>query len=159
MKRAKTTTLVARAAAVGAVAGMRSMSPPAMVGRRLARHALGRSRAEWMSSRRTGRVLALMAAGEIVADKMPGIPSRTYPPALAMRAMTGAATAAALARASGGHRWHGALAGAAGAVAGAHVARRLREGAVRRTGWSDRAVGVIEDAAALGLGWLVCRRR
>lgn len=125
---------VARAAALGAVAGLRSMTP-------LAALAAGGRIGGGGASR-----YALIAAGlaELVADKHPRVPSRSALPALAARF----ATAALAGRQVAGARGAGAAAGMAGVTA--IVAARARGSVARRTGLPDPAVGLLEDALAAG---------
>ena len=84
------------------------------------------------------------AAGELVIDKLPGVPPRIEPPQIAGRMGSGAIA---------GHRVGGAQGAAAGAVvalgstfATYHARRWLTE----RLPVPDAAVAVAEDALALG---------
>ena len=92
----------------------------------------------------TPRILVLlMAAGELVADKMPATPDRTDPPGVAGRVASGAYT---------GHRIAGvpgAIAAAASAAVGTFATHRARELAVQTTGLPDPVVAVGEDLLAL----------
>ncbi|MGH9310283.1 MAG: DUF4126 domain-containing protein, partial [Vicinamibacterales bacterium] len=71
------------AGALGAVSGSRSMLAPALVAR--AHHASP-----------AAPILALLAGGEMMADKMPFIPSRTDALPLAGRIVSGALAGAAV---------------------------------------------------------------
>ena len=91
------------------------------------------------------------AAGELVIDKLPGVPPRIEPPQLAGR-MAGGALA--------GHRVGGPPGAAAGAVvalgsafATYHARRLLAE----RLPVPDAVVGAAEDALALGCAALATR--
>ncbi|GAB7044456.1 MULTISPECIES: hypothetical protein [Catenuloplanes] len=98
------------------------------------------------------------ALGELAGDKLPNAPSRLTPPALTVRAATGAAAAAALAARSGtGPALH-ALPAVAGALAGSVAGARWRAFATRR-GWPPLAAALLEDAVVLGLAAAVARRR
>ncbi|GAB7045608.1 hypothetical protein [Catenuloplanes indicus] len=98
------------------------------------------------------------ALGELAGDKLPNAPSRLTPPALTVRAATGAAAAAALAaRSHGNPVWH-ALPAAAGALAGSVAGARWRAFADRR-GWPPLAAALLEDAVVLGLAAAVAHRR
>lgn len=137
-------------AGMGLVAGMRSMSAPALLSRHLARHPSAGG--GMLASRRAAHTTALLAAGEAVADKMPGVPARTEVPALLGRAAAGALCAAAVADRRGGSRWGAALAGAVAAVASAHVSYRLRKEAGERSGVPDPVWAVAEDALVVWSG-------
>ena len=130
----------ARAYGIGALSGSRSMLGPAMVARR-ALSPTGR------------RLLALLALGEMVADKSAHIPARINALPLTGRLVTGALAAAA----AGGRRrrLRGALLGAAGALSAAYACYHLRRLAHSRFGVPNVIAGVAEDALALGAGALL----
>ena len=82
---------LALAAGLGVVAGLRALSAPALLSRRLARPPV-RWRADptrLLASERTARVLGILAVGELVGDKLPFIPARTEPLPLLGRARAG----------------------------------------------------------------------
>src|SRR4051812_45813284 len=72
------------AAAFGWLSGMRSMSGPAAVGRRLLRNQHARN------------LLAVGAIGEMIVDKHPSTPNRNAREPLAARTMAGAVSGAAI---------------------------------------------------------------
>src|ERR1044071_8820386 len=82
----------------GALAGMRSMSPPALLSLFLSRQVLppGHSVAQRLGMRSTTNVLLALALGELVGDKLPNTPNRTFLPALIGRAFTGGGVTALL---------------------------------------------------------------
>jgi uncharacterized membrane protein/uncharacterized protein (UPF0548 family) len=143
-------------ARIGAVAGLRSMLAPALVGRRLeqagaADHRLaGRA----LASPTAGLILPILAAFELLADKLPMIPARITPAPLLARAMSGAFAASALAAQRGSRRSRiaPALVAAASALGAAFAGYHLRRWVGRRSGLPDAVVAVVEDAAALALG-------
>ena len=83
---------LAHAAGLGAIAGLRSMTAPALLSRRLRRRRLWhrlRSRSALvllLATRPAGTALTVLAAGELVADKLPFVPARTEFPSLVGRA-------------------------------------------------------------------------
>lgn len=97
------------------------------------------------------------AAGELVADKSPRVPSRLSAAGLGPRLVLGAVTAVLLARRSpaGPPPLLAAASGASAAFAAAHAGSRWRRAAVRRTG-VDAVGAVTEDLAALALAWAAC---
>ena len=92
-------------------------------------------------------VFALLAAGEMVADKLPFIGDRIDPGPLAVRALMGAAVGAAVAYEERDNLLVGGLLGAATAVAIAHLAFHAR----RRLPVSNPVGGAIEDVLVMGL--------
>jgi uncharacterized membrane protein len=147
-----------RASAIGAVAGFRSMTAPA-----IAAHALARSEdplglsgprppawCAWIEQPAARRALTALAGGEMAADKTPWVPARDEPAPLAARAASGAFSAAALARKR--PLLPVVLAGGVAAIATTLASRRLRAELVQATGLPDPLVAIIEDALALALG-------
>ena len=142
---------------IGAVAGLRSMLAPALVGRSLenagaAGHGLaGRA----LASPAAGAILPVLAALELLADKLPITSPRIAPASLVARALSGACAAAAVAAERGGRRRGRiapALVGAAAAVAAAFAGYQLRRWVGRRARLPDAIVAVVEDAVAVALG-------
>jgi uncharacterized membrane protein len=134
---------LARAAAIGALSGSRTMLGPAVV----ARQVLPASAASF---------IATMAFGELVADKSARIGNRTDPLQLAGRVAMGAVAAAGADRR---HKFRSALVGAAAALAAAYGCFHLRRLATRRFGVPNVMAGVVEDALALGVAGRVLRLR
>ncbi len=118
--------------AIGLTCGLRSMTGPAVV--------------RWRASDPARLALAALAVGELIADKLPATPSRTIPPALAFRALSGAFSGRTVAAAAGGDRSAGTFAGAIGAVAAAYAGMALRARIVRASGLPDAFVALGEDA-------------
>ncbi|UYZ57985.1 DUF4126 domain-containing protein [Hymenobacter latericus] len=140
---------------LGAVAGLRSMSAPAMLSHVLHKHPSGRlaaSRLGWFQSGTAANLLKVMAAGEIIGDKLPGMPDRTAPPILGGRIASGALVGSVLAKANRSSVWQGALLGAAAAVASTYGALYLRKAASQNTALKEPWPGVVEDALMLASG-------
>ncbi len=139
---------------LGALAGARSMSAPALVSWHLS-HSPEAWRvggpARVLSKRPVARVLGVLALGEFVADKLPWIPVRVQPLPLAGRALTGA-LAGATAAAGRRRVWVAAVLGAGAALASAWAFYSLRRLATRRLGVPDRVVALAEDALVLAVG-------
>jgi uncharacterized membrane protein len=98
-----------------------------------------------LSSVTAGRVLPALAIGELIADKLPGIPARIEAGPLVGRAFVGAVLGWSAGRGRLGRAAAaaiGAAAAVAGAKAGYHARRRLTE----RHHVPDSAIAVIEDA-------------
>jgi len=121
--------------ALGALTGIRSMAGAAT----LALPHPGRVR----------RVMALAAAGEMIADKTSSVGDRIDPLPLAARAIIGAGVGALIANEHDRNRLLGATVGAATAVVAAHLAYHAR----RRLPLSGVAGGLLEDGLVIAVGW------
>lgn len=150
-----------QAAALGAVTGMRSMGGPALASDHLASahpDALTTSPfLRWLGTPKTVLVFKILAAGEIVGDKLPMTPSRLAPGPLFGRFLFGGLIGAALCAADGKRVEAGAAIGALAAVASAFTFYHLRQWADKTTGLPDPIVAVAEDAVAFFGGWSVLR--
>lgn len=104
------------------------------------------------------RALKGGALAEALADKMPDLPARIEPAPLFGRAAIGALVGAAAAELVGDDRLPPALAGAAGAIAGAYGAYHVRRWLAENTKVPDTVVALTEDAVVLGAGKLLARR-
>ena len=142
-------TTLALAAGMGAVAGMRSMAAPALASRHLSQR---QGSSPLRVSPRASGVLGLLAAGEMIGDKTPFIPDRTDLPSVIGRAVSGGATAAALADARGGSALVAALVGSTAAVGSTFLSYYLRKKAGEVSGLPDPVLGLAEDAFVLTAG-------
>jgi uncharacterized membrane protein len=104
---------------------------------------------EFLGSDMTTNILGVLAAAELVADKMPFTPDRTEPPSLMLRAASGALCGAAVASALRGSSVQGAILGSAAAVGAAFAGREFRRMAHKQK-WPDAPVALVEDALAIG---------
>ena len=150
--------LYLQALGIGAVAGMRSASAPALTSHHFANNPslfLDASPLKTLGTQTTANGLKLMAAGELVADKLPRCPNRTDPGPLGARAVSGGTCAAAIFLAAGERPEVGAALGAIAAVVSAFTMMTLRRAIGKAAGLPDPAVALAEDALALGLGWAV----
>lgn len=140
---------------LGILAGMRSMSAPAITSRILSRHhtkALERTPLNFMQSNKTANVLSAMAIGELVGDKMPSAPNRIAAPAIISRSLSGAMAGASIYKASGGNMYFGAVLGSVTAVVSTIGSFYLRRKIVKQAHLIDPIIGSIEDAIVLGAG-------
>src|SRR5688572_8762537 len=139
---------------MGAVSGSRSLLGPAIAAN-TSTSPLGGLLGTATRTAAGPRALALLALGELIADKSPWIPARTEALPLAGRVISGAVTASACARP--GKTLSAAVAGAAGALTGTYLFFHLRRLASARLGASNLACGLGEDALALATGIMVAR--
>jgi uncharacterized membrane protein len=156
----KDAEIYAGALLMGAVAGMRSMAAPAMIGQfaNSGLLSMGDSPLAFMTGPKAGVTTAILAAGEFIADKLPFVPKRTKPGPLAARAISGGLSGAAFCSANKRPLGWGILLGAAGAIGAAYAAYELRARAGDRFGVPDPAVAMLEDAVIAGAGILVTSR-
>jgi uncharacterized membrane protein len=124
-----------KAAGIGAVAGLRTMTAPAVT--------LAAQDSPW---RGAGRLLAF---GEYIGDKLPFTPSRLSPPALIARAVSGGWCGGAVAARLGASRLAGIGCGVAGSVAGAWAGYALRSFLTKTKGIPDTGIALAEDALAV----------
>jgi uncharacterized membrane protein len=126
-----------RSAAAGTSCGLRTFTAPAVT--------LAASGNSW------GGLVALLAAGEVLGDKLPFAPSRLSPPALTARIVAGGACGGALAERAGESRAAGAVLGACAALAGAYGGFSVRRYLTKVLGWPDLPVALAEDAVTFTL--------
>jgi len=143
--------------AIGLIAGLRSMTPPAAVA--WASH-LGWLRLDgtplaFLSSAAAAYLLTALMLAELVADKLPKTPSRTRPGPFIARIATGGLAGAALTAGTGGSLLPGAVLGALGAAAGTLGGYAARTRLVRALGVPDYVVALAEDAVAVGGAFLI----
>jgi len=148
------------AASIGVIAGLRSLTAPAVVAwaARLGWLNLAGSSLAWIGS--TGAVIAftLAALSELIADQLPKTPARTQPVPLAARIVMGGLSGACLCAAGGRPAWLGAILGGIGGFAGAFAGYRARVGLVQALRVPDAAIAVPEDLVSIGLGLLLVSR-
>jgi len=150
--------IYAGAAALGLVAGLRSMSAPALLSQVAPHESNENSKLRFLTGRGFVPASALLAAGEFVADKLPFIPSRTAAGPLTARVVSGALSGAALCSARKKSPWLGALFGGMGAAAAAFAGHRLRRAATERFSLPDPIVAVAEDAIVAASALLLVSR-
>lgn len=145
------------AAGLGAVTGLRSMMGAAVVAHELSARGLPRRRPRdaavrverWLTQPAVARTLELLALGEVIADKLPGVPARIAAGPLVGRAVIAGVLGSV---AGGDRRVAGSVVGAGSAVAAAFAGWWVRREGVRATTLPDAALAVAEDAVALGVG-------
>jgi uncharacterized membrane protein len=104
------------------------------------------------------RALSVLALGELVADKLPGVPDRNAPLPLLGRAASGALVGAAVGAGRSGGRATGGVIGAIAAVLTAEATYRARRQIGERTGLPNAVLGALEDLTVLALArWAAAR--
>ena len=143
---------------IGIVAGLRSLTAPAIVawGTHLGWLNLHDSPLAFMGSTTAVVVFSLLAIGELIADKLPMMSKRTAPAPLMARVVTGGLCGACLSAAVGKSLVGGALLGGIGGILGAFAGYGIR----RRLDLhiKDVVVAVCEDVVAVGLALFLVSR-
>ena len=145
---------------IGVVAGLRSLTAPAVVSwaAYLGWLNLQGSPLAFMGSIVTVVISSLLAIGELGADLSPRIPKRTAPGPLAGRLLMGGLCGACLCASANQSLFIGALLGALGGLIGAFAGYEIRKRLV--AGWNirDVFVAIVEDLIAIGLACFLVTR-
>ena len=138
--------------AIGVVAGLRSMTAPAIAAwaARLGWLDLASTPLAFLGSAAATYILTAFMVAELVADKLPRTPNRTALGPFVGRILTGGLAGAALTAGVGQSLLVGAILGALGGIAGTFGGYRARTGLVRALKVPDYVVAVMEDIVAVG---------
>ena len=145
---------------IGVVAGLRSLTPAAVLAWAANRNWLNlhNTSLKFMTSPITLVILILLAIGELVADQLPSTPSRTAPPGLIARIVTGALCGAGIAAAGSQSLILGGVTGMVGALVGTYGGHKARTGLVRSLGVPDFVIATLEDVVAIGAALFIVSR-
>lgn len=145
---------------IGAIAGLRSLTAPAVVAWAAHRNwlTLHGSPLAFVGSTAVVVVFTLAALGELVVDKLPSTPSRTQARGLISRILFGGLSGAAVAASGSQTLVLGAILGAAGGIAGALAGYELRTRLVRALEVPDYVIACVGDALAIGGGLFIVSR-
>jgi uncharacterized membrane protein len=134
---------------IGIVAGLRSMTAPAVVSwaARLGWIHLNSSWLAFLGYSWTPWILSIAALGELIIDKLPSTPSRKAPPSFAFRIISGSISGAAIG-VSHGSLLVGLLGGAVGALIGTLGGAAARSALAKMFG-RDLPAALLEDAVAI----------
>jgi len=145
---------------IGIVAGLRSMTSPAIVSwaARLHRIDLSDSRLAWFASAAAVYTVSALGIGELIADKLPFVPNRTSSLPMVFRIFSGAICGAALCISANRLILQGALLGGLGAVNGAFGGFHVRRILVKHLKFADTVVALAEDTLAIGAGLFIVSR-
>jgi uncharacterized membrane protein len=140
---------------IGVVAGMRSMTAPAVTSwaARLGWIHVDGTPLAWMGAAVTPWIFTVLAVLEIIGDKMPKTPSRKAAGPFGARIVSGALCGAAVG-AGAGMLAVGLILGVLGAVIGTLGGYAFRARLARAFG-QDLPAALLEDVTALALAWLV----
>ena len=148
--------VLALAAGIGIVAGLRAMTAPAAVSWAacLGWLDLQGSPLAFMGSGIAVAIFSLLAVFEYVADVLPRTPNRTKPGPLIGRIILGGLAGACISVSGGQSLLAGALLGGAGAVIGAFAGYEARRRLVESLKVKDLLIAIPEDLVAIGLAYL-----
>jgi uncharacterized membrane protein len=153
-------TVFLLAFAIGVVAGLRALTAPAAVswGAHLHWLKLSGTSLRFLGSPITVGIFTLLALVELITDQLPSTPSRTAPPGLIARFVTGGFTGAAIALAGGQSVFLCGLLGAVGGIVGAFAGYQARTRLVKALGVPDFVIATLEDAVAIGAALFIVTR-
>ena len=148
------------AVGIGIVAGLRSLTAPAVVAwsAHLGWLNLHSFPVAFMGSRTAVVMFSVLAIGELIADKLPTMAKRTAPAPLIARIITGGLCGACLCAAAGKLLIVGALLGGMGGVIGAFVGYAVRKRLVNNLHIKDFVIAVCEDLLNIGFAFLLVWR-
>lgn len=151
----------ALAAGIGIVAGLRSLTAPAVVSwaAYLGWLTLGGSVLGFMGSVAAAAIFSLLALVEFVGDMLPTTPSRTSLVPLLARIVMGGLCGACLCVSAGQSLVAGAAIGGIGGVIGAFGGYQARTRLGRALGVKDIFIAIPEDLVAIGLAYLIVSPR
>jgi uncharacterized membrane protein len=145
---------------IGVVAGLRSLTAPAVVA--WAAHRdwinLHNTPLSFLGSAAAVVIFTLLAVAELVVDQLPSTPSRTKPPGLIARIILGGLSGAAVAAAGAQSIALGAVLGVAGGIAGAFAGYEVRTRLVKALKLPDLIIALAEDAVAIAGGLFIVSR-
>ena len=151
----KTSNLFWQALSLGALAGMRTASAPAIASHILSNHQSGKLSGSPLSFMQSGTIAVItkcFAALELIGDKLPGTPDRIKSSALIARCLSGALAGATIFKAKGSSMLTGAVLGSGAAFAATYGSYYLRKNIVSKTNTFDPIIGAIEDVLVIGAG-------
>jgi uncharacterized membrane protein len=141
---------------IGVVAGLRALTPPAVVawGGFLGWLPLDGTWAHWVAHPITVGILTVLLVVELITDQLPKTPSRKTPPQFGSRLVTGAFAGAVVG--AGWHYTYSSIgAGIVGAVLGTLGGYEARRRLVAANGGRDLPVALTEDAIAVLGGFAI----
>jgi len=145
--------ILALALGLGVAAGLRSLTPPAVVA--WAAHLgwlnLNNSPLAFMGATITAIIFSLLALFELFVDLQPQTPKRTAPVPLLARVLMGGLCGACLYAASKQSLIIGATLGAIGGVIGAFAGYEIRRKLVTALNIKDIFIALLEDVVTIGI--------
>jgi uncharacterized membrane protein len=145
---------------IGFAAGLRALTPPAVVA--WAAHLgwlnLNNSPLAFMGSTIAAVIFSLLAVFELIGDMRPQTPKRTAPMPLLARILTGGLCGACLCAASNQSLTIGAILGGLGGIIGAFAGYEIRRRLVSALNIKDIFIALLEDVVTIGFACLFVTR-
>lgn len=143
-----------QAVALATIAGVRSMSAPALLAKYASEHKgkFKKTPFNWILSENVQGIAPILALGEMVGDKLPFAPNRISPMLLLGRVGSGALVGAALFASEKEDTLTGAVVGGGAAFFSSFVSFAIRVGVSKVLHLPSPIVGLAEDAAVITLG-------
>jgi len=152
--------VLAFAFGIGFVAGLRSLTPPAVVA--WAAHLgwlnLNNSALAWMGSIIAVVIFSLLAVFELFVDLQPSTPKRTALVPLTARILMGGLCGACICAAGHQSLMIGAILGAIGGIIGAFAGYETRRKVVAALNVKDIFIALLEDLVTIGLAYFFVTR-
>jgi uncharacterized membrane protein len=152
--------ILAFAFGIGFAAGLRALTPPAVVA--WAAHLgwlnLSNTPLAFMGSIITLVIFSILAVFELIGDVRPSTPKRTAPVPLIARILMGGLCGACLSAAAHQSLVIGAILGAVGAIVGAFAGYEIRRRLVAALQIKDIFIALLEDLVTIGLALVFVTR-
>ena len=152
--------VLAFAFGIGFVAGLRSLTPPAVVA--WAAHLgwlnLNNSALAWMGSIIAVVIFSLLAVFELFVDLQPSTPKRTAVVPLTARILMGGLCGACICAAGHQSLMIGAILGAIGGIIGAFAGYETRRKVVAALNVKDIFIALLEDLVTIGFAYFFVTR-
>lgn len=154
----KITKAFRQATGLGIIAGARTFMAPAVLSHMYSRHPsryLNDTPFEFMQAIPTSKVFKVLAAGELMGDKLPNAPNRTAVPGLVGRTVSGILVGATVYKAHRKNAFIGGIIGGASAAASTFGCFLLRRAIGKHTPIPDPVTGAVEDIITITAGVVI----
>jgi uncharacterized membrane protein len=148
-----------KAVSLGAVAGLRAMTAPALFSHAASTYRKNEFGDNWLASSFAPPIAATLAVGEIIGDKLPWTPNRTETPGLLARVVSGAVIGGSICAGYKKSVPFGSALGALSAIAAAYAGQNIRRSISKKTGIPSPVLGGVEDIIAVGIGASALKRK
>ncbi|MGN6639692.1 MAG: DUF4126 family protein [Mucilaginibacter sp.] len=139
---------------LGTIAGMRSMSAPAVAAYMLRNEPIPFDDLilKLIRSEKFTKIITILAAAELIADKLPFAPARIKPASIMVRSITGALSSMLIAKENNDDKKTAGRIGLVAAIVSTFAFYYLRRETGKKLKIDDYLLGITEDILAAGLG-------